>query len=282
ASRGRAKLKLIILHFLYLRSQGRTAFSRALAIIMKKITTILIFLVTSILMGQEYYQIEGTEKIISTKDSIQIFLNKTKDNYNKTSVEKYGFIANSVSYELGNTIKRNDSVITFVKLSLDLKKVDYTKDAIFDLQNKKLPDLELLTLNGIKINNETLNGKVTLINLWFVNCAPCLKEIPELNDLKKEFEKSVNFIAITFDSKTKVIEFLKRKPFDFEIVPDQKELLTNTFKPESYPKILIVDKKGVISFISNGITENESEVDNIKHTITELKVKLNELISKQL
>ena len=247
---------------------------------MKKLACISFALFTSILMSQEYFQIEGTERILSDKDSIQVFLNKTKDNYNKTSVEKYGFIAKSVNYELGNTITRNDSTITFVKLSLDLRKVDYRRDAIFNLQNQELPDLDLTTLTNTKINNKTLKGKVTFINLWFVNCAPCLKEIPELNKLKAEYDSNANFIAITFDSKTKVIDFLKRKPFDFSMVTDQEELLKNTFKPESYPKILIVDKNGIISFISNGIKFEESDTNNIKHTIPELKAMLDELITK--
>jgi thiol-disulfide isomerase/thioredoxin len=247
---------------------------------MKKIACICFALFTSILISQEYFQIEGTERILSDKDSIQVFLNKTKDNYNKTSVEKYGFIAKSVSYELGNTITRNDSTITFVKLSLDLRKVDYKRDAIFNLQNEELPDLDLITLTNIKINNKILKGKVTFINLWFVNCTPCLKEIPELNKLKAEYDSNANFIAITFDSKTKVIDFLKRKPFDFDIITDQEELLKNTFKPESYPKILLVDKNGIINFISNGIKLEVSETRNIKHTVPELKAKLDELISK--
>ncbi|AIZ42448.1 TlpA family protein disulfide reductase [Cellulophaga baltica] len=247
---------------------------------MKNILTILIFWITSIAIAQEYYQIAGTEKILSTKDSIQKFLNKTKDNYNKTSVKKYGYIANSVIYEFGETIKRNDSTITFVKLSLDLKKVDYKRDEIFELQDEKLTELELITLTGSKLNNQILKGKVTFINLWFVNCAPCLKEIPQLNTLKIKYENKVNFIAITFDPKSKVIEFLKRKPFNFDIVTDQKELLDNFFKPGAYPKILIVNKEGVISFISNGIREEESDSDNVQHTITELQEQLNQLISK--
>ncbi|MGB5464266.1 MAG: TlpA disulfide reductase family protein [Aureibaculum sp.] len=143
-----------------------------------------------------------------------------------------------------------------------------------------MPDLDLITLTNIKINNKILKGKVTFINLWFVNCTPCLKEIPELNKLKAEYDSNANFIAITFDSKTKVIDFLKRKPFDFDIITDQEELLKNTFKPESYPKILLVDKNGIINFISNGIKLEVSETRNIKHTVPELKAKLDELISK--
>lgn len=246
--------------------------------IMRKITIILFLFITTIVSGQEFYQIKGTEKIISSKDSIQPYLSKTKENYNKTSVEKYGYIAKSVRYDIGETIQRNDSSIIMVELILDLQKVDYKREKIFELKNKKLPILDLITLNGKSINNNSLKGKVTFINLWFVNCPPCLKEIPQLNKLKKEFDEEVNFIAITFDPKEKVVQFLKKKPFNFEIAVDQKELLEKGINIESYPKILIVDKEGKIRFISNGLKEKELKSANFKHSINEIKAQLKELI----
>ncbi|MEP6262839.1 MAG: TlpA disulfide reductase family protein [Gillisia sp.] len=245
---------------------------------MRKITIILFLFITTIASSQEFYHIKGTEKILSSKDSIQPYLNKTKETYNKTSVEKYGYIANSVSYDLGETIQRNDSTIISIEFILDLQKVDYKKEKIFEFKDKKLPDLDLISLKGNKINNKSIKGKVTFINLWFVNCPPCLKEIPQLNKLKKDFGEEVNFIAITFDPKEKVVQFLKRKPFNFEIAVDQKELLEKGFQIESYPKILIVDKEGKISFISNGLKENKLESSSFKHTIDEIKVHLKELI----
>jgi thiol-disulfide isomerase/thioredoxin len=247
---------------------------------MRKITIILFLLVTTITSSQEFYQIEGTERILSSKDSIQPFLNRKKNSYNKTSVEKYGYIATNISYDLGKSIKRNDSTITFVELNLDLQKVDYKREEIFELENRTLPEIDVITLNGNKINNKSIEGKVTFINLWFVNCAPCLKEIPQLNNLKKGFEESVNFIAITFDPKEKVIKFLERKPYDFEIVFDKKELLQQGFKVSSYPKILIADKSGKIRLISNGIKEDNADSNNLKHSIEELEVELKKWIGQ--
>jgi len=247
---------------------------------MRKITLILFLLISTISSSQEFYQIAGTDKILTSKDSIQPHLDKTKESYNKTSVEKYGYIANSVGYELGETVKRNDSTITFIQLSLDLEKVDYKREGVFELEDKMLPKMELLTLDGNKIDNQSIKNKVTFINLWFVNCAPCLKEIPKLNEIKKEFGEKVNFIAITFDPKEKVLDFIKRKPFDFEIAYDQMNLLKEGFKVSSYPKILIVDKSGKISFISNGIKEDDSESDNIKHSVEEIEEKLRDLVAK--
>jgi len=247
---------------------------------MRKTTIILFLLITTIASSQDYYHIQGTEKILTSKDSIQPYLNTVKNRYNKTSVEKYGYIANSVSYNLGETFQRNDSTITWVQLSLDLQKVDYKREEIFELKDKQLPAIEFVTLKGNKIDNKFIQGKVTFINLWFVNCAPCLKEIPKLNEIKKEFGEKVNFIAVTFDPKEKVLDFIERKPFDFEIAYDQMNLLKEGFKVSSYPKILIVDKSGKISFISNGIKEDDSESDNVKHSVEEIEEQLRDFVAK--
>lgn len=178
------------------------------------------------------------------------------------------------------TIIRNDSTITLLKIKLELDKIDYNREEIFNLQNEKFPELEMTTVFGKKVNNETLFNKVTFINLWYINCAPCLEEIPILNELKKEYGKSVNIIGITFDNKSKVIEFLKRKAFDFDKIAGQKHFLKNNLKVESYPKILIVNKKGIVKLISNGIQDKSSEKNNLKHNKEFLREKINELILK--
>ncbi len=247
---------------------------------MRNSPILLFLLITTIANSQEFYHVQGTEKILTSKDSIQPYLKNVKNNYNKTSVEKYGYIANSVSYNLGETFKRNDSTITWVQLSLDLQKVDYKRERVFELENKMLPKIELLTLEGNKIDNKSIQGEVTFINLWFVNCAPCLKEIPKLNEIRKEFVEEVKFIAVTFDPKEKVLEFIKKEPFDFQIAYNQMDLLKEGFKVTSYPKILIVDKTGKISLISNGIKEYDSETENVKHSVEEIEELLRDLVAK--
>ena len=47
-------------------------------------------------------------------------------------------------------------------------------------------DFALLTTKGDTLQLSSLRGRVVLLNLWATWCAPCLKEMPDLNELHAE------------------------------------------------------------------------------------------------
>jgi thiol-disulfide isomerase/thioredoxin len=97
------------------------------------------------------------------------------------------------------------------------------------------------------------SGKPIWINLWYTGCAPCIKEIPELNKLKSKYGKAVDFLAITFDEQDKVEKFLEKYPFEFQQITGQKAFLEDALKISSYPKNLLLDHKGNLAFFFGGI-----------------------------
>ena len=52
--------------------------------------------------------------------------------------------------------------------------------------------------NGNDTNLSKLNGGWVVINYWADWCAPCIKEIPELNDFAKE-NKNIKVYTFNFD-----------------------------------------------------------------------------------
>lgn len=101
-----------------------------------------------------------------------------------------------------------------------------------------------------------LKGKVLVFNFWFVDCAPCVKEIPELNDLKKLFadRDDIVFFAVTpIDESARVRSFTRDKPFDYvQITKEEARNMKETAGISSYPSYLVADKKGMISYFSSG------------------------------
>ncbi|WP_223034078.1 TlpA family protein disulfide reductase [Hanstruepera marina] len=113
------------------------------------------------------------------------------------------------------------------------------------LLNKPLSSFSLSNMDGKTINKTKLLGKVTVFNFWFTGCVPCIREMPELNELVNEYEDKVNFIAPTFNTKEEVQKFLTKKQFKYDILYDSKQL-NELLNIESYPTHIIIDEKGVV------------------------------------
>ncbi|MFK7774710.1 MAG: redoxin domain-containing protein [Saprospiraceae bacterium] len=109
-----------------------------------------------------------------------------------------------------------------------------------------LTTFDLENMDGQKVSLESLKGKVVLINFWFINCPPCRMEIPDLNELKAEYAgKNVEFLAITFDSKKQVSEFLQKIPFDFQILPHAHKVI-ETYGIQGFPTSVVINKEGKV------------------------------------
>lgn len=123
----------------------------------------------------------------------------------------------------------------------------------------KLPEFELLTMDGELINQNSLKGKITVINFWFAACPPCIAEIPGLSTVSKKYsDEEVNFIAASTDSYEAVERFLtKRGSFGFELAPNASDVFFKTFNIQSgFPTTIILDEDGVIQyFITGGLAD---------------------------
>lgn len=109
------------------------------------------------------------------------------------------------------------------------------------------------TLNGAQISLNSLKGKPTLINLWFTSCAPCIEEMPVLNELKSKYSDKFNFLSITMDSEEKVMKFLKNHKYDFEHIVNSKKLTTK-LGFSGYPVNLFLDKSGVVKIVEGNVS----------------------------
>ncbi|KQM27568.1 TlpA family protein disulfide reductase [Chryseobacterium sp. Leaf201] len=112
---------------------------------------------------------------------------------------------------------------------------------------------------GKNFDSDYLKGKNTLINLWFINCAPCIKEIPILNELK-ESVPSANFIAITHDPSDKVNNFLLKRNYTFLQITDAGKQLQSYLMVQRFPMSFILDKEGNIREVTGLINEEKLQI----------------------
>lgn len=105
-------------------------------------------------------------------------------------------------------------------------------------------------VNGQKVDFKTLQGKVVVLNFWFIACAPCQQEIPELNQLVAD-NPDVVFIGFSTDLKYEVKDFLKATPFSYRQIYDARDDC-NRYGVASYPTNVVIDKNGITRFSSSG------------------------------
>jgi len=173
-----------------------------------------------------------------------------------TSLEKITKKRSSMQIieELNELYSRNDSIV----YSYTWNFTDNPKKLIKEINKKKeligkvYPIENEITIEGKKISLNDFKGKPTLINLWFTSCAPCIEEMPVLNELKKKFGGEFNFLSITMDSESKVKKFLETHEFDFEHIANSKKLTTD-LGFSGYPLNIVLDKNGVVKTIEGNV-----------------------------
>ena len=121
-----------------------------------------------------------------------------------------------------------------------------------DWRGKEAPDFQVVNMDGEKINLSDLKGKVVALNFWFIGCKPCIIEMPELNELVEKYEKEgVVFVAFALDTKNRLDPFLKKKAFDYNIIP-QARSVSQTYSVSGYPSHFLIDKEGKVDFFQTG------------------------------
>ena len=120
----------------------------------------------------------------------------------------------------------------------------------------KQPDFTATTMEGKNITLSDLRGKVVVLNLWFINCPNCLSEIKALNQLFAEYKDNpdVVFLAPAASKKADLVNFLKKNPFSFQVIPDAMILILDKFGTSDkngqihvpFPMHYVLDREGNI------------------------------------
>ncbi|WP_219006747.1 TlpA family protein disulfide reductase [Aquimarina litoralis] len=239
---------------------------------MKKLTLLLFTVLTTISINAQSTYYRNHKGDVLTEKELEEVEQKMVEKAQKINEKAV------VEIEINNTSVSKDSIIHDFGFHVNLTGTSMTKSRLHSLKNKKLPYASLVGLSGDRLYTTELEGKPTLVNFWFTKCKPCIDEMPELNKLKKEYGDRINFVAITYESKEKVEAFLQKRDFNFIQVVDAQSYV-DTLEIQAFPKNILLDKNGAISYIENGIPYIRDENGGMKiGEATELKNKLETLL----
>lgn len=146
----------------------------------------------------------------------------------------------------------------------------------FDERNELLasgeyaPDLEgSLYRENTDINLSDFEDKLLLIDFWYIDCFPCIKAIPHLNELHHKYsDKGLQVIGINpFDNNEKNLnrlpKFLSNNTIDYPIMFIDKEDLEK-YNIYAFPTFYLISENGkVISSIEGFSEDMTSSIDSL-------------------
>ncbi|MFV0297247.1 MAG: TlpA family protein disulfide reductase [Hyphomicrobiaceae bacterium] len=119
---------------------------------------------------------------------------------------------------------------------------------VFKPEPQDIPQLPFLDADGKQRTLKEWNGKVVLLNLWATWCAPCRKEMPDLERLQAELgSKDFEVIAISADRSgiAGAKKFLDEiKVSHLGVYSDPTVRIHSGLKAVGMPTTLILDRQG--------------------------------------
>ena len=110
---------------------------------------------------------------------------------------------------------------------------------------KKVETFSMEDINDSEKIISSSENKILLLNFWATWCAPCIKEIPELIELKKKFKNNVEVYFLSVDSNVKktVPKFLRKNKLESILVfNDEKLKVSSKFGVKVMPTTVIINK----------------------------------------
>lgn len=133
--------------------------------------------------------------------------------------------------------------------------------------NKPSPLLVLKDLQGRTLKLSNYQGKVVLLNFWATWCAPCRAEMPDLVKWQREYKsRGLQVIGITYPPHelAEVRQFLRRIKANYPVVLSDKETKSHFDQSEILPVTVVIDKKGMVREVIQGMLFPEEFEQKIK------------------
>lgn len=113
------------------------------------------------------------------------------------------------------------------------------------------PPIEQPTLSGDTLSLFDLRGESVVINFWATWCAPCLVEMPALQDLHDE--NDVRIVGVNMgEARAVVAEWIAENDITFDIVLDLNGQVSQMYRLRGQPSTYVVAPDGIITHIFYG------------------------------
>jgi peroxiredoxin len=117
-------------------------------------------------------------------------------------------------------------------------------------QPKMAPDAAFTRMNGTPAHIGELKGKVVLVNFWATDCAPCVKDMPQMIATHQKFSArgfETLAVAMSYNPPALVMNFTESRKLPFTVVIDNTGSVARSFGDVAFtPTSVLINKRGEI------------------------------------
>ncbi|NOQ46698.1 MAG: redoxin domain-containing protein [Desulfobulbaceae bacterium] len=110
---------------------------------------------------------------------------------------------------------------------------------------------------------DSIGKKPIMLIFWASWCPNCKTEVPKVNEqVGKYAAKGMEFIGINVgvnDSETRARSFMDKTGMNYPVIFDKTGKLSQQYRVQGVPTIIIADKKGTVVFKNFGVPELTDE-----------------------
>ena len=112
-------------------------------------------------------------------------------------------------------------------------------------------------MDGRIWTNDSIRGRVMVLNLWYSGCGPCRAEMPELSTWKEQLP-NVMFFSATFHDAETAKRITDKHHFTWTHLVEAKGMMS-WIGTEGFPLTIVIDKKGIVRHAVHGTNEMKRE-----------------------
>jgi thiol-disulfide isomerase/thioredoxin len=119
---------------------------------------------------------------------------------------------------------------------------------------ERAPRFRAKTLDGETFTNDSVKGKVVLLQFWTTWCKFCRGEQSLVDDINKEFaDKGLVLLAVDVGESKKVVKkYLQENPRSVRIVLTEDTNLAAMYAATAFPIYVAIDRDGNIAGMQRG------------------------------
>ncbi|GIU43506.1 TlpA family protein disulfide reductase [Shewanella algidipiscicola] len=137
---------------------------------------------------------------------------------------------------------------------------------------RKVSEVPFETLEGAKVNLSDYRGNLVLVNLWATWCAPCIKEIPMMDKIRRDnLTNKLVVLPLSIDEQyDQVAAFLTRHNLgDYPTLVDPQRQIDKMLPADVVPATYVFDGDGnLIGFLRGYLDWGDKEVQPYLEQLT--------------